>query len=124
MGVGEQGPIPVNIWRDVTYDELTINECQKKDAKFSAILDSVRCGCPTAETIGTLQEWLVQGSIADKFLELREHGQPPVCLFPTRKACNDFNSEMIGRLSSEVHELPCTDEVDEHVTHVNGPKNS
>ena len=104
----------VNIWRDiVTYDELTINERQKKDAKFSAMLDSVRCGCPTAETIATLQERLVQGSIADKFIQLRKHGQPPVCLFPRRKACNDFNSEMLGRLSSEVHELLCTDEVDE-----------
>ena len=82
----------VNIWRDiVTYDELTTNERQKKDAKFSAMLDSVRCGCPTAETIGTLQERLIQGSIADKFIELRERGQPPVCLFPRRKACNDFN---------------------------------
>ena len=36
-----------------------------------------------------------------------------MCLFPRRKACNDFNTEMLGRLSSEVHELPCTDEVDE-----------
>ena len=103
----------VNIWRDVvTYDELTINERQKKDAKFSAMLDSVRCGCPTAETITTLQERLVQGSIADRFIELWKHGQSPVCLFPRRKTCNDFNSEMLGRLTSEVHELLCTDEVD------------
>ena len=77
------------------------------------MLDSVRCGCLTAETVGTLQERLVQESIADKFIELRKHGQPPVCLFPRRKACNDFNSEMLGRLSSEVHELPCTDKVNE-----------
>ena len=63
--------------------------------------------------IAILQERLFQGSIPDKFLELREHGQPLVCLFPRRKACNDFNSEMLGRLSLEVHELPCTDEVDE-----------
>jgi len=81
-----------------------------KDAKFSAMLDSVHCGCPTAETIATLQERLVQESIADKLIELRKHGQPPVCLFPRRKACNDLNSEMLGRLTSEVHKLPCTDE--------------
>ena len=104
----------VNIWRDVvTYDEVTINERQKKDAKFSAMLDSVCCGYPTAETIATLQERVIRGSIADKFLELREHGQPPVCLFPRKKACNNFNSEMLGCLTTEVHELPCTDEVDE-----------
>ena len=85
----------------------------KERCQFSAMLNSVRCGCQTAETIGTLQEWLIQGSIADKFIELRERGQSSVCLFPRRKACNDFNSEMLSRLTSEVHELPCTDEVDE-----------
>ena len=77
------------------------------------MLDSVRCGCPTAETVGTLQERLVQVSIADKFIELQEREQPPVCLFPRRKACNDFNSEMLSCLTSEIHELLCTDEVDE-----------
>ena len=75
----------VNIWRDVSHVKLTINERQKKDAKVSAMLDSVHCGCPTAETIGTFQERLVQGSIADKLIELWKHGQSPVCLFPRRK---------------------------------------
>ena len=47
----------VNIWRDaVTYDELTINERQKTDAQFSSMLDCVRCGCPTDETLSTLQD--------------------------------------------------------------------
>jgi len=42
----------VNIWRDcVLYDELTINEQQKKDKEFSSMLDCVRCGCPTDETL-------------------------------------------------------------------------
>ena len=36
-----------------------------------------------------------------------------MCLFPTRKACDDLNNEMVTRLTSEVHELVCTDEVDE-----------
>ena len=41
-----------NIWRDcVTYDELTINERQKNDPQFSSMLDSVRRGCPTEETV-------------------------------------------------------------------------
>ena len=91
----------VNIWRGiVTYDKLAINERQKKDAKFSAMLDSVRCDCPTA--IGALQERLIQGSIADKFIELRKHGQSPVCLFPRRKTCDNFNSDMLSHLTSEV----------------------
>ena len=37
----------VNIWQDsVVYDELTINERQKKDQVFSSMLDEVRRGCP------------------------------------------------------------------------------
>ena len=30
-----------------------------------------------------------------------------------RKACDDLNTEMLTHLTSEVHELVCTDEVDE-----------
>ena len=45
-----------NIWRDcVTYDELTINERQKNDPQFSSMLDSVRRGCPTEETVRILK---------------------------------------------------------------------
>ena len=47
----------VNIWRNsVAYDELTINERQKSDAEFATMLDCVRRGCPTDETISTLQQ--------------------------------------------------------------------
>ena len=42
----------VNIWQDtVLYDELTINERQKKDQAFSSMLDEVWHGCPTPECI-------------------------------------------------------------------------
>ena len=50
---------------------------------------------------------------SDKFNELKESGQTPVCLFPTRKACDDLHNEMLTRLTSEVYELVCTNEVDE-----------
>ena len=40
-------------------------------------------------------------------------------MFPTRKACNDFNSEMLSYLTSEVRNIMCTDEVDETAgTHI------
>ena len=42
----------VNIWKDaIAYDELTINERQKQDDEFSSMLDCVRCGHPTDETL-------------------------------------------------------------------------
>ena len=47
----------INIWNDsVVYDELTINERQKTDKEFSSMLDCVRRGCPTDETLCTLKQ--------------------------------------------------------------------
>ena len=51
-------------------------------------------------------------SVVDKFQELVSNGQSPLCLFPTRKMCQDLNSEMLVQLHSEVKEIPCIDEVD------------
>ena len=46
----------VNIWQEsMEYDELTINERQKKDSDFSDMLDSVRRGAPTEKTLETLR---------------------------------------------------------------------
>ena len=47
----------VNIWRDtVVYDELTINERQSNDLEFSTMLDSMRRGYPTDDTLNTPKE--------------------------------------------------------------------
>ena len=107
----------VNIWRDsVVYDELTINEREKSDAEFAKMLDCVRRGCPTDETISTLQQRVIDTSVTDKFNELSQGSQTPVCLFPTRKACQEFNNEMLQMLASKVHELVCTDQIDQTST--------
>ena len=104
----------VNIWRDcVTYDELTINERQKKDERFTKILGSVREGKLTDDAMSALRERVIEVPLADKFAELRAQGKNPVCLLPTRKQCDAVNSEMLKRLDSEVHILPCCDVVDE-----------
>ena len=92
---------------------VTINERQKSDAEFATILDCVRCGCRTDGTILTLQQRVIQVAEAEKFNELQQLGQALVCRFPTRKMCKQFNSEMLHHLSSEVHEIVCTNEVDQ-----------
>ena len=98
----------INIWRDsVTYDELTINDRQKSDSEFADLLDCVRCGCPTDKTNAILQQRVIQGSITDKFEELCQVGQTPLCLFPTRNLCKQFNKEMLEILGSDFHELVC-----------------
>ena len=74
------------------------------------MLDCVRRGCPIDETISTLQQRVIDGLVTDKFNELSQSSQTPVCLFPTRKACQEFNNEMLLMLTSNVHKLVCTDE--------------
>jgi hypothetical protein len=101
----------INSWRDcVSYDELTINERQKNDPQFSSMLDCVRRGCPTKETVSVLKQRVIQVSVLDKFSELRQSGKAPVCLFPKRK---DLNAQMLRKNASEVHDIYCTDEIDE-----------
>ena len=74
------------------------------------MLDCVRRGCPTDETISTLQQRVIDGSVTDKFSELSKGSQTPVC---TLKACQEFNNEMLQMLASKFHELVCTDQIDQ-----------
>ena len=80
------------------------------------MLDCVRRGCPTDETLCTLKQRVITDSISKKFTELQVAAKTPVCLFPKRKACDQFNTEMLQSLTSKVHELMCTDEIDETVS--------
>ena len=52
-------------------------------------------------------------SAAEKFSELSQSGKPPVCLFPTRRACDEFNEKMFNSLPDKVHKLMCVDDIDE-----------
>ena len=96
----------VNIWKDtIVYDELTINERQKKDGLFVNLLDQVRHGSPTPESLQYLKLRVIDVPVVDKYVELSKSGSTPVCLFPTRKACREFND-------NELHKIVCIDEID------------
>ena len=104
----------INIWKEtVEYDELTINERQKGDQEFFAMLDCIRRGCTTEETLATLRKRLIDVSVEEKFWELSKQGKSPVCLFAKRKSCEEVNKKMLAGLPSEKVELPCTDVADE-----------
>ena len=80
------------IWQDtVVYDELTINEHQKKDQVLSSMLDEVRHGCPSQKNIQALQARVITTPVIDKFQELLASKQSPLCLFSTCKSCQEFN---------------------------------
>ena len=104
----------VNIWQDcVTYDELTINERQKNDPEYSRVLNSIRCSYIDKKIQSILEKKVIDCSVDKKFDQLAKERQSPVCLFPTRNACNEFNCLMLQKLPGTTHELTCVDEVDE-----------
>ena len=91
-----------NIWKKcVSYDELTINERQKSDKDYSTLLQSVRCGQVTDAIIATLQTRVINCPVTEKYNALVSTGVTPVCLFPTRKQCNQVNEEMLALLDSK-----------------------
>ena len=58
----------VNIWQEmVVYDELNINERQKKDQAFSSMLNEVRRGYPSQSTLQALKERVITAPTVDKF---------------------------------------------------------
>ena len=101
----------MNIWREtIVYDKLTINERQKNDAEFAKILDKVRRSSPSGDSLETLK---TKGNIIGKFKQLSDSGNAPVCLFPTRKAYERHNLDMLNSLDTEIKKIACVDEIDE-----------
>jgi len=104
----------INIWTDsVVYDELIINERQKKDENFSIMLGGVRRGALTEETLYTLEKRVINFSVPDIFSELQKEGKVRVCLFLTRKKCDQLNEQMLAQFDSPNKEHFCSDKVDE-----------
>ena len=104
----------VNIWRDtITYDELIINERQKKDPMYSQLLDEVRRRCPSKDSLDCLRKRVITVGITDIYKQLCESGAHPVCLFPTCKACQDHNTKMLGALDTKLESFKCIDAIDE-----------
>uniref|UniRef100_A0A1X7TL55 Uncharacterized protein n=1 Tax=Amphimedon queenslandica TaxID=400682 RepID=A0A1X7TL55_AMPQE len=77
------------------------------------MLDSVRHGCLTDETIDTLKSRVFKELIQEECKELESAGtNPPICLFFKVDTCQKINELMLESLESEKKELACVD-VDE-----------
>ena len=57
-----------------------------------------------------LPSGLIKPPVVDKFEELLDANQSPLCLFPMHKVCQEFNMQMLCRLDAEIKEIPCIDE--------------
>ena len=77
------------------------------------MLDEIRRGCVSEKTVQSLKDRVITTPVVDKFESLLSSNQSPLCLFPTRTSCHEFNAQMLSRLDSETKELVCKDEVDE-----------
>ena len=103
-----------NIWRScVHYDELTINERQKSDDTLNKMLSEVRIGKASQQSLDMLQSRVITKTAKECFQALSAEGRAPLCLFPTCKACQTFNMEMLQALPRDYTTFHCTDEVDE-----------
>ena len=59
----------------MVYDELTINERQKKYENFSKMLGYIRRGAPTEETLHTLEKRVIKVSVPEMFSELQKEAK-------------------------------------------------
>uniref|UniRef100_A0A1X7V0X8 Uncharacterized protein n=1 Tax=Amphimedon queenslandica TaxID=400682 RepID=A0A1X7V0X8_AMPQE len=105
----------VNIWKEtVEYNELTINERQEGDETSFKMLDFVRHGCMTNETIHMLKSRVFKVSIQEKYKKIESKGtNPPICPFSKVETCQKINELMLESLETEKIELACVDVVDE-----------
>ena len=76
------------------------------------------------ECIRILEERVIQSPIAGRFKELMQSGQSPVCLFSTRKACEEFNNKMLSRLQCKMVEICYTEIWTKLRACINGVKRS
>ena len=65
----------INIWQEtVVYNELMINERQKKDKSYSELLNKIRCGSKSDDVVEALQGRVIDCTASEKFEQLKTEG--------------------------------------------------
>ena len=82
---------------------------------------SVMCGQLTEELVFIIKQKVIKNPVTDLFQQLKSIKKKPICLFSTRKQCHHFLITMLGHLTSEIHEIPCIDKVDETMSTTKQP---
>ena len=80
------------------------------------------CGQLTEELVFIIKQKVIKNPVTDLFQQLKSIKKKPICLFPTRKQCHHFLITMLGHLTSEIHEIPCIDQVDETMSTITWTK--
>ena len=94
----------LNTWQEnMVYDELIINERQKKDEALSLILDEVWQGCPSQNTLQALKERVITTLTVDKIEELLSTDKSQLCLQHVRHV--QFNSKKLSIVTEHMRSL-------------------
>ena len=81
--------------------------------QYSVLLDGIRRGFLSEKAITQLRARVFSEPVMDKYNQLASEGKAPICLVPTRKQCDELNTQLPATLDSETIQLPCVDVIDE-----------
>jgi len=119
----------VDIWSEMTYDELTVNVRQRGDQQYAQLLSNVRTGQLTDEQCAMLQSRLINpqqrptvNEICSHYAELVSSGEAPVILMPRSASCSEINNAMLQQLGAEIKQLQALDTLDTIVSKRQMPK--
>jgi len=109
----------VDIWAEMTYDELTVNVRQKGDMQYAELLSDVRTGLLSDNQQALLATSLIASDhrpsmdqICDCYNQLVVNGEDPAILMPRSVASAQLNDNMLKQLGTEIHQLPAADTQD------------
>ena len=102
----------VDIWAEMTYDELTANVRQKGDKHYAELLSDVRIVRLSDDQQALLATRLIASDhrpsideICHRYTQLVDDGADPVILLPRSAACAQLNDNMLKRLGAEIRQL-------------------
>ena len=109
----------VDIWAEMTYDELTANVRQKGDKQYAELLSDVRIGRLSDDQQALLATRLITShhrpsidEICHRYTQLVDNGANPVILLPRSAACAQLSDNMMRRLGAEIYQLRAIDTQD------------
>ena len=65
------------------------------------------------KTVALLNTAVIKCTAVEKSQGLLGQGLSPVCLFATRRCCDQLNTEILSNAGSQIVHMPCMDEFDE-----------
>jgi len=109
----------VDLWKDFTYEELTINMRQSADRQYADILADIRIGKVTNSAYKLPTERLITpgrratvAEICQCYSNRVEAKECPLILLPRTSLCNEVNDAMLQKTGHHVYTLTAVDTLD------------